>query len=154
MWSQTKKKLENFTCDSLKDRVKFFSSNYRMHDGIGRTYIAVDGVEVYNMCTLKRDYYRHPKPGCYSQVEFMEAVDVYLNESIENLLKSTKEKTESILFSWNDIQETRSHESQLYVFVNDEEKNIKSDMTNAFIQYGINPVLWSNRENVLEKLIA
>lgn len=87
MWSQTKKKLENFTCDSLKDRVKFFSSNYRMHDGIGRTYIAVDGVEVYNMCTLKRDYYRHPKPGCYSQVEFMEAVDVYLNESIENLFK-------------------------------------------------------------------
>ncbi|WP_444645073.1 SF0329 family protein [Caproiciproducens sp. R1] len=69
MWSQTKKKLENFTCDSLKDRVKFFSSNYRMHDGIGRTYIAVDGAEVYNMCTLKRDYYRHPKPGCYSQVE-------------------------------------------------------------------------------------
>ena len=88
MWSQTKKKLESFLCDSLKNRVEFFCSNYRMHDGIGRAYITVDGKEVYNMCTLKRDYYRNPKPGVYSQVEFMEAVDVYLNKPIENLLKS------------------------------------------------------------------
>lgn len=86
MWSKTKKQLRSFLCDSLKDRVDFFCSNYRIHDGIGRTYITVDGEEVYNMCTLKRDYYRSPKEGCYSQVEFMEALSEYfrmpLQESI------------------------------------------------------------------------
>lgn len=88
MWSKTKKRLESYICNSLKDRVDFFCSNYRIHDGIGRTYITVDGKEVYNMCTLKRDYYREPKDGFYSQVEFVEAVNEYLNSSIEELLKS------------------------------------------------------------------
>ena len=58
MWSKTQKQLEGFLCNSLKNRVSFSCSNYRMHDGIGRTYITVDGKEVYNMCTLKRDYYQ------------------------------------------------------------------------------------------------
>lgn len=80
--------MESFICDSLKGRVEFFCSNYRMHDGIGRAYITVDGNEVYNMCTLKRDYYRQPKEGVYSQVEFLEATREYLNNPIEVLLKS------------------------------------------------------------------
>lgn len=74
-----------------------------------------------------------------------------LIKAINNL---TKEKTESILFSWNDIQETRSRESKLFVFINDDEKNIKSDMTNAFMQYGIDPVLWSARDSTVKELIA
>ncbi|MEL7602420.1 MAG: hypothetical protein AAGU77_04615 [Bacillota bacterium] len=88
MWSKTKKQLRSFLCDALKDRVDYFCSNYRMHDGIGRSYITVDGKEVYNMCTLKRDYYYQPKEGVYSQVEFLEAVHVYLNSSMEELLQS------------------------------------------------------------------
>ena len=88
MWSKTKKQLESFICTPLKGRVEFFCSNYRMHDGIGRTYITVDGNEVYNMCTLKRDYYRQPKAGFYSQVEFLEAAAEYLNSPIDNSLKS------------------------------------------------------------------
>ncbi len=88
MWSKTKKHLQSFLCTSLKDRVDYFCSNYRIHDGIGRTYITVDGNEVYNMCTLKRDYYRQPKEGVYSQVEFIEAVNEYLNSPKEALIKS------------------------------------------------------------------
>lgn len=65
MWSKTKKRLESYICNSLKDRVDFFCSNYRIHDEIGRTYITVEGNEFYNMCTLKRDYYREPKEGIY-----------------------------------------------------------------------------------------
>lgn len=59
-----------------------------MHDGIGRAYITVDGNEVYNMCTLKRDYYRQPKEGVYSQVEFLKATREYLNSPIEVSIKS------------------------------------------------------------------
>lgn len=88
MWSKTKKQLESFICPSLKDRVEFYCSNYRIHDGIGRTYITVDGKEVYNMCTLKRDYYQQHKDGCYSQVEFMEALSQYFRTPIEESIKS------------------------------------------------------------------
>jgi hypothetical protein len=88
MWSKTKKQLENFICESLKGRIEFFCSNYRMHDGIGRAYITVDGKEVYNMCTLKRDYYRNPKDGEFSQVEFLQATVQYLNGSVQDSLKS------------------------------------------------------------------
>ncbi len=88
MWSKIKKQLEGIICDSLRERVEFHCSNYRMHDGIGRTYITVDGKEVYNMCTLKRDYYRTPVEGNYSQVEFIETVYKYLNTPIEDCMKT------------------------------------------------------------------
>ncbi|WP_425448307.1 SF0329 family protein [Dethiothermospora halolimnae] len=88
MWTKTKKRLENFICDSLKGRVEFHCSNYRIHDGIGRTYITVDGIEVYNMCTLKRDYYSNPKKGLISQVEFMKSVEKYFLSPIDKCLES------------------------------------------------------------------
>lgn len=88
MWSKTKKKLEGIMCDSLRERVKFHCSNYRIHDNIGRTYITVDGKEVYNMCTLKRNYYNVPVEGIYSQVEFIETVYKYLNTSIKESLQT------------------------------------------------------------------
>ncbi|EQB88591.1 hypothetical protein J2Z44_003587 [Clostridium punense] len=88
MWSKTKKRLESFLCDSLKSRVEYFCSNYRMHDGIGRAYITVDGKEVYSMCTLKRDYYRAPVEGTYSQVEFIDTAWSYFNTPIEECLQT------------------------------------------------------------------
>ncbi len=88
MWSKTKKKLESLICDSLKDRVEYFCSNYRMHDGIERAYITIDKQEILNMCTLKRDYYRKPVEGQISQVEFLNAAFEFLNSSIEISLKS------------------------------------------------------------------
>lgn len=86
MWSKTKKYLENLLCESLKGRVEFHCSNYRMHDGIGRIYITVDKKEIYNMCTLKRDYYREPIQGFFSQVEFLKVAFEYLNSPIEESL--------------------------------------------------------------------
>lgn len=88
MWSKTKKHLDSLICDSLKERIGFHCSNYRMHDGIGRVYITVDGKEVFNMCTLKRDYYRTPIEGTYSQVEFIETVHLYFNTPIEEAVKT------------------------------------------------------------------
>ncbi|MDP4144063.1 MAG: hypothetical protein Q8936_06195 [Bacillota bacterium] len=55
-WSKIKKRLEGFTCDSLKGRVEFHVANYRRaHDNAGRAYIVVDKKEVMNMCTLRRN---------------------------------------------------------------------------------------------------
>ncbi len=91
MWSRTKKRLSSFLCDSLKGRVDYHCSNYRIHDGIGRTYITVDGKEIYNMCTLKRNYYGNQNDGCYSQVEFMESLEMYFDSAIEQILESDDE---------------------------------------------------------------
>lgn len=88
MWSKTKKKLDGIICDSLRSRIEFHCSNYRIHDGIGRIYITVDKKEGYNMCTLKRDYYRTPVEGIYSQVEFIETLYKYLNSKIEDCIES------------------------------------------------------------------
>ncbi|QVK18630.1 hypothetical protein KHQ81_02630 [Mycoplasmatota bacterium] len=59
-----------------------------MQDGIGRTYITLDGKEIFNMCTLKSDYYGNRKEGLVSQVEFMEVLREYFDSSIEKSLKS------------------------------------------------------------------
>ena len=59
-----------------------------MHDGIGRAYITVDGKDVFNMCTLKRDFYHDPKEGFYSQVEFIDAAYTYINSPIEEMISS------------------------------------------------------------------
>lgn len=56
MWSKLKKQLEDFICPSLKGRVEFWVTNYRKApDQLGRAYITVDGKEVINMCTLKKE---------------------------------------------------------------------------------------------------
>ena len=55
-WSKLKKQLEDFICPSLKGRVEFWITNYRKAaDQLGRAYITVDGKEVINMCTLKKE---------------------------------------------------------------------------------------------------
>ncbi|AEV67022.1 SF0329 family protein [Acetivibrio clariflavus] len=56
MWSKLKKQLEDFICPCLKGRVEFWITNYRKaHDQMGRAYITVDGKEVVNMCSIKKE---------------------------------------------------------------------------------------------------
>ena len=55
-WSKLKKQLEDFVCPCLKGRVEFWITNYRKaHDRMGRAYITVDGKEVVNMCSIKKE---------------------------------------------------------------------------------------------------
>lgn len=97
MWSKTQKHLDGLICDSLKGRVQFHCSNYRMHDGIGRVYITVDKKEIYNMCTLKRNYYQKPVEGTFSQVEFMQVVFDYFNSQIEESVLSSNPMTKILV---------------------------------------------------------
>ncbi len=55
-WSKLKKQVEDFICPCLRGRVEFWVTNYRKaHDQMGRAYITVDGKEVINMCTIKKE---------------------------------------------------------------------------------------------------
>lgn len=66
----------------------------------------------------------------------------------------TGDRINSTLFSWGDIKDSRKQGAQLYVFMNDSEKKVRSDYTNALEVYGVHPVLWSARENYLHELSA
>lgn len=118
MWSKTRKKLEDLICDGLKNRVKFFVTQYRKsHDQHGRACIIVDGKEVFDMCDLKYNVKAWDKEielkknpelrrykesystfweadeivreqGVFNEDHFFDAVTQYLNNPIENSLKS------------------------------------------------------------------
>ncbi|GKX66411.1 SF0329 family protein [Inconstantimicrobium mannanitabidum] len=118
MWSRTRKQLENLICDALKNRVKFFVTQYRKsHDQHGRACIVVDGKEVFDMCDLKYNIkawdketelkenpelrrYKESYPafweadeiireqGSFNEDHFFDALIQYLNNPIDNSLKS------------------------------------------------------------------
>lgn len=66
----------------------------------------------------------------------------------------TRDKIDSTLFSWSDIKESRKPGAQLYVMVNDSEKDMRSDFSDALISYGVHPVPWTKRKDVVEALSA
>lgn len=66
----------------------------------------------------------------------------------------TVEYAKSIIFTWNDISDNRTDESQLYTFVQDTDKKASSDALTALEEYDINPVLWSTRSNYAGILAA
>jgi len=76
----------------------------------------------------------------------------------ERLIKAinnpTKEKAESVLFSWNDTKEVRKNDSMMYVFLNDYDRSIRTGVADAFLQYGVNPILWSKRDKSVGELAA
>lgn len=118
MWSKTKKQLENLISDSLKNRVRFFVTQYRKsHDHHGRACIIVDDKEVFDLCDLKHNVAvwnkeielkensnvrRYDKEcstfweadeiikeqGNFNEDHFFDAINQYLNSSIEDSLKS------------------------------------------------------------------
>lgn len=88
--------------------------------------------------------------------------------SYEYLLQRTKEKPERLckvinnpnkqnfqntIFMWGDTKETRDINSQLIVFLNDENK-IDASVIEGFKNYNVNTILWSEREKKLELLRA
>lgn len=58
---------------------------------------------------------------------------------------TNKSSAGNIIFSWNDTKPVRKAESQLIVLLNDN-NSIGKDTENAFINYGIKPIRWSERK--------
>ncbi|MCM3196280.1 DUF1829 domain-containing protein [Priestia megaterium] len=79
-------------------------------------------------------------------------------ERVVHTMNSPNKSTLSnILFSWGDTREIRNqqnYKSELYVFINDQDKNVDSSLENAFKIEGIHPVLWSKRKKVVGVLSA
>ncbi len=112
--------------------------------------------------------------------EFLDKKDIFYSKDVnfigksgflysyEYLLQRTKNKPERLckvinnpnkqnfqntIFMWNDTKETRDKDSQLIVFLNDENK-IEASVINGFKNYNVNTIYWTERENYLELLGA
>lgn len=61
---------------------------------------------------------------------------------------------QNLIMAWLDTREVRPENSVSYAFLNDNEREISSAVTDALNCYQITPVPWSHREHVRDKLVA
>lgn len=53
----------------------------------------------------------------------------------------------STIFSWEDVKEVRPKDTKLITIINDKNKKISTNHITALNEYGINTLIWSDREN-------
>ncbi len=58
------------------------------------------------------------------------------------------------VFAWEDTREARTREARAYAILNDSATSVSPDVLDAFRNYGVHPVPWSDRESVREELAA
>ncbi len=67
----------------------------------------------------------------------------------------TRDAVSSLIFSWNDTRESRStDDAEAYAMLNDQDRSVSGDALSALEAYRIIPVLWSRREQYVERLAA
>lgn len=62
--------------------------------------------------------------------------------------------TQAVVFSWIDTRETRAPESRAYAILNDADRAVPENVSDAIRRYGVQPVSWSSRETAREDLAA
>ena len=66
----------------------------------------------------------------------------------------TKNNVSAMIFSWDDTRKVRSENSVAIAVLNDQDKEITPDAIHALKAYEIKPIVWSKREEYIEKLVA
>ncbi|HEV7282316.1 MAG TPA: DUF1829 domain-containing protein [Pirellulaceae bacterium] len=65
-----------------------------------------------------------------------------------------KDTASNLLFAWMDTRESRPKDSQVYAILNDVDRPLKPDVVDAFRRYEVRTVLWSQREEYAQALVA
>lgn len=65
-----------------------------------------------------------------------------------------KDAAQAAAFSWIDTKDVRPLNSRAYAFLNDTEQTPSSTVLDALKSYEMNPVLWKDRDKILEELAA
>ncbi|MDR1451359.1 MAG: DUF1829 domain-containing protein [Helicobacteraceae bacterium] len=73
---------------------------------------------------------------------------------VQTLSNPKKDSAEALLFRWQDTRETRNNESQLFVIMNDADKSIADNVTDAFDNYQVKHRTWSKRQTWIMELAA
>jgi hypothetical protein len=73
---------------------------------------------------------------------------------IQTLSNPKKDSAEALIFKWQDTKDTRTNDSQLFVLMNDAERVVSGSVMDAFNNYQLKPVLWSERDVFKGELVA
>ena len=73
---------------------------------------------------------------------------------IQAVSNPKKDAAEALVFKWLDTKETRPSDSKLYAFLNDCNGTVAQPVIEALRNYNLQPVLWSQREEMREELVA
>ncbi|MCD4828648.1 MAG: DUF1829 domain-containing protein [Candidatus Cloacimonetes bacterium] len=71
---------------------------------------------------------------------------------IKALTHPDRNTAESLAFAWLDTKEVRPDDSKAYAFLNNTERSVSPSVMTAIQNYAVNPVLWSDRDQVLQEL--
>ncbi len=66
----------------------------------------------------------------------------------------SRQQAKNFAFAWIDTRETRNSQSRAYAVLNDSLHCPKSEVIDAFQEYEIKPVLWSQRESIRRELVS
>jgi hypothetical protein len=73
---------------------------------------------------------------------------------LQTINRPSRENAEAFAFKWFDTKEARSAVSLAYAVLNDQELSIQPAVLKALENYGIVPVAWSDRGNIVNELAA
>jgi hypothetical protein len=73
---------------------------------------------------------------------------------VQTLSNPNKNNAESLVFKWQDTRENRAGDSKLFALLNNSEKPVSVTIIDAFKNYELIPVLWSDRDKIKDELAA
>ena len=79
---------------------------------------------------------------------------IYPERVLLSINNPNRDISQRAVFAWLDTRETRSDDSRAYAILNDSVKPVAEKVLTAFLEYGLRPVPWSERERVREELAA
>ena len=78
----------------------------------------------------------------------------YSERLVQAITNPSKDNSLNLVFKWLDTKDGRPAESTLYAILNDTDKHIVSQINDAFFNYGINVLPWSEKEKFKELLAS
>jgi hypothetical protein len=73
---------------------------------------------------------------------------------LQAINRPTRDSAEAFIYAWNDTREVRPPDAKAYAILNDGEQQVSSGVMDAFRNYRIQPVPFSNRGEVVGELAA
>lgn len=73
---------------------------------------------------------------------------------VQTINRPNRDTAQAVVLSWIDTKEVRSQGSRAYALLNDSEQAVSSAVVDALKSYDVQPVPWSERDEVRELLAA
>ena len=73
---------------------------------------------------------------------------------LRTINRPTREQAQIAAFSWIDIREVRPEGARAYAILNDFGRKVSPNVLEAMQSYEVQPIVWSEREQVREELAA